>query len=140
MIANPNWFSPRKYSGWGLTPNCWQGWLYIVIIVLPLLILNKLSLPSTWSTVLTTVWALVFFLDFVHIFMNIKKDERDIAHEAIAERNAMWFIITALALGVIYQSSISIAKNNYQIDPIILIALVGATVVKAITNLYLRRK
>ncbi|HBP51445.1 MAG: hypothetical protein US68_C0003G0010 [Candidatus Shapirobacteria bacterium GW2011_GWE1_38_10] len=140
MIANPKWFSPRKYSGWGLTPNCWQGWAYIALIALPIIVISNLSLPASWSTIFIFIWATIFSLDFIHIFINMKKDERDIAHEAIAERNAMWFIVTALALGIAYQASISVVKNSYQVDPVILIALIGATIVKAITNFYLRNK
>lgn len=140
MIGNPKWFSPRKYSGWGLTPNCWQGWVYIAAIALPMAIISQLSLPGFWSTGIMLAWALVFAVDFVHIFLNIKKDERDILHEAIAERNALWFMLTALVVGISYQVASGIVGNNYQIDPVIIIALIGAVVVKAITNFYLRNK
>lgn len=27
MFGNPAWFRP-KTVGWGLTPVCWQGWIY----------------------------------------------------------------------------------------------------------------
>jgi hypothetical protein len=140
MIGNPKWFSPRKYSGWGLTPNCWQGWAYIALIALPVIIVSNLSLPGSWSTIIMLAWALIFSVDFIHIFINIKKDERDIAHEAIAERNAMWFIVSALAIGIGYQASLSVVKDSYQVDPVILIALFGGVLVKAITNFYLRNK
>lgn len=140
MIGNPKWFSPRKYTGWGLTPNCWQGWLYIAAIVLPIALINQISLPGSWSTILSLIWALVFTADFIHIFLNMKKDERDILHEAIAERNALWFMLTALSIGIAYQTASGVIKNHYQIDPVILIALVGAVIVKGITNFYLRHK
>lgn len=141
MIGNPKWFSSRKYSGWGLTPNCWQGWAYIAIITLPFALINQFSLPGSWSTIFSLIWSLIFAADFVHIFLNLKKDERDILHEAIAERNALWFILTALAVGIAYQISVGIAKNDTNnVDPVLIIALLGGLVVKAITNFYLRDK
>lgn len=140
MIANPKWFNQRKYSGWGLTPNCWQGWLYMAIVISPLIILSNISLPGQWSTILMFVWALIFIADFIDIFRKIKKDERDLAHEAIAERNAMWFMIAALVIGIGYQTAIGIINKTNQIDPIILIALFGSMAVKAVTHFYLRNK
>ncbi|MFA5025499.1 MAG: hypothetical protein WC503_03270 [Candidatus Shapirobacteria bacterium] len=140
MIGNPKWFSPRKYSGWGLTPNCWQGWAYIMIIALPMVVISKLSLPGNWSVIIMLIWGIIFSVDFIDIFIRMKKDERDTVHEAISERNALWFIIGALAIGIAYQASLSVTKNTYQVDPVILVALLGGTLVKAITNFYLRDK
>ncbi|MFA6007362.1 MAG: hypothetical protein WC784_01810 [Candidatus Shapirobacteria bacterium] len=140
MIGNPKWFSVRKYGGWGLTPNCWQGWAYIAAIALPMIIISNLSLSGMWPVALMIVWALIFSIDFIDIFLKIRKDERDIAHEAIAERNAMWFMVVSLAAGVAYQTATSAIKNSLQIDPVIIVALLGATLVKAITNFYLRNK
>jgi hypothetical protein len=140
MIGNPKWFSPRKYSGWGLSPNCWQGWAYIALIALPMVIISKLTLSGSLSTILMFTWAIIFSIDFIHIFINMKKDERDAAHEAISERNAMWFVITALALGIAYQASISAVNSAYQVDPVILIALFGGLIVKAASQFYLRNK
>lgn len=140
MIGNPKWFNQRKYTGWGLTPNCWQGWLYIAIAVTPLIILSNLSLPDTLSPILMGVWAILFIVDFIDIFRKIKKDERDTVHEAIAERNAMWFMIIALAVGVAFQVGQSVVAQKQEVDPVILIALIGAVVTKAITHFYLRNK
>jgi hypothetical protein len=140
MFANPKWFNQRKYSGWGLTPNCWQGWLYMFIAISPLIILSNISLPGMWAPGLMLLWSLIFIIDFIDIFRKIKKDERDIIHEAIAERNAMWFIIAALVAGVAYQTGVGIVKNNMEVDPVILIALFGSMFVKAVTHWYLRDK
>ncbi len=140
MFASPKWFSPRKYSGWGLTPNCWQGWAYIAIIAAPIIILSNLSLPGNWNTYLSVGWSLIFVVDFIDIFTKVKRDERDIAHEAIAERNAMWFVITSLAVGIAYQTSMGIIDQTNQVDPVILVALFGGLFVKAVTNFYLRDK
>jgi hypothetical protein len=134
MIAKSTWFSPRKFGGWGLTPNCWQGWAYIGIIVLLLAILGSIKLPGFWSTGLMLTVGIIFSLDFIDIFIHLKKDERDILHEALAERNAMWFMVATLGIGIAYQAS----SNN--IDPIILIALFGSMIIKAATHWMLHNK
>lgn len=140
MIANPKWFSPRKYSGWGLTPNCWQGWAYLAAAILPIIFISNLNLPGNLPTILMFVWTAVIAVDFIDIMVRTPRDERDTIHEALAERNAMWFMVTALAAGVIYQSSVSTANGTISIDPVILIALFGALAVKAATHWYLRDK
>lgn len=33
MIAQKEWFGRRKYTGWGVTPKTWQGWVYIAVAV-----------------------------------------------------------------------------------------------------------
>jgi len=140
MIADPKWFSPRKYGGWGATPNCWQGWAYIGLVILPFIIIPLLHLPGFWSTGLMIVWAIIFSFDLIHIMLNLKKDERDTIHEALAERNAMWFMVTILALGFAYQTAAGIINGVNQIDPIIIVAIFGALIVKAATHWYLRDK
>jgi len=140
MIAKSSWFSPRKYGGWGLTPNCWQGWAYIGFIALSMGIISNLKLPGFWSTGLMLALGIIFALDFIDIFVHLKKDERDVIHEAIAERNAMWFMVAALAVGIAYQTSVGIITKTTNIDPIIIIALVGSTIIKAMTHWYLRNK
>lgn len=140
MIGNPKWFNHRKYTGWGLTPNCWQGWAYIALIALPIFLINLLPIGGWIKTTIMFVWAIIFSIDFIDIMRKVKRDERDTLHEALAERNAMWFIITTLAVGAAFQAAQGIASQNVKIDPIILIALIGAVITKAITHLYLRNK
>lgn len=140
MFANPNWFSIRKYGGWGLTPNCWQGWAYIATIALPLIFINFLPLPEAYKPIIMFVWVGIFTLDFLIIMFRLKKDERESIHEALAERNAMWFMVATLIVGVAYQTASGIVKNIFEVDPIILVALGGAVIVKSATHLYLRDK
>lgn len=123
MIAKSSWFSVRKYSGWGLTPNCWQGWLYIVIAVLPVIFIK--------NQIFTYSWIALLVVDILDVFLHLRKDERDILHEAIAERNALWIIILILIIG-------SLVKQV--VDPIVIAALVGGTLAKAVTHWYLREK
>ena len=140
MIGNPKWFSIRKYGGWGLTPNCLQGWLYILVVIMPLVVLQITAMPEPIKAGITIAWTLIIFADIVDIMVRMKKDEREIIHEAIAERNAMWFMVTALAVGIVYQTGLGVIKQTYEIDPVVMIALGGATIVKAITHLYLKNK
>lgn len=131
MIGKAKWFSPRKYTGWGLTPSCWQGWVYTLAFVLPIAIINSLSIEPNLKNILTSILIGLFLLDIFHIMSQLKKDEREHLHEAIADRNALWFIIITLVVWVII-------KQN--LDPIYFIALIGAMLVKAGTHFYLRDK
>lgn len=140
MIAKSSWFSPRKYSGWGLTPNSWQGWLYLGVIALPLILINVLQLNSPGWTWFLYIWGGVFALDFIDLMIHVKRDERDVIHEAIAERNAMWFMVAALGAGIAYQVAVGIIHQTNQVDPVIIIALFGSLIVKAISNFYLKDK
>ncbi len=140
MIGNPKWFYPRKYTGWGLTPSCWQGWAYIFIFLIPVAIINSLSISQNNKQYFTIAWTGLLIADTIHIMSQIKKDERERLHEAISDRNALWFIITILAVGMIYQAANKSSCSINPIDPIILIALLGGTLIKAVTQFYLRDK
>ncbi len=131
MIGKSKWFSPRKYTGWGLTPNCWQGWAYTFAFILPIAIINSISIDPNLKNILTSVLIGLFLLDTFHIMSQLKKDEREKLHEAIADRNALWFIITVLVVWVII---------NQTLDPIYFVILIGAMLVKSLTHLYLRDK
>jgi len=123
MIGKSSWFSPRKYGGWGLTPNCWQGWLYVVIAVLPFVLIK--------NTPVHYFWLIVVSLDFVDIMLHLKKDERETLHEALAERNALWVMILILVAGSFIQK---------EVNPIVVFALIGSTIAKALTHFHLRDK
>jgi hypothetical protein len=56
MFGQPQWFRPKKI-GWGLSPICWQGWVYTVgwvsAIGLPFLVLTERHQPfeaAAWGT------------------------------------------------------------------------------------------
>jgi hypothetical protein len=131
MIANPKWFNVRKYSGWGLTPNCWQGWAYIIAFITPVIIINSLSLDQNLKNILSFILMVILVIDVLHIMTQIKKDERERLHEAIADRNALWFLLFGLIAWAFYQ-------QNF--DPILVGILLGATAIKALTQIYLRDK
>jgi cobalamin synthase len=131
MIGNPKWFCLRKYTGWGLTPVTWQGWLYIVVFIIPIAIINSIPLDQNIKNILTIVLAGLLIIEILHIMTQIKEDEREKLHGAIADRNALWFVIFML---LIY----FFIKQIF--DPLLLVALIGATLIRAGTQFYLRDK
>jgi hypothetical protein len=64
MLGNPKWFKRRKYSGWGLTPATWQGWMYFGILICSILFV---SLVTTWLKVQTVyqIGVILFMLAFI---------------------------------------------------------------------------
>ncbi|MFA5259072.1 MAG: hypothetical protein WC402_03265 [Candidatus Pacearchaeota archaeon] len=141
MIGKPEWFKRRKYSGWGVTPKTWQGWLYIAIVILPFALFQSLPFWDNPTRIaVTVIWAIFLLIDIFDIMIRMKKDERENRHEAVAERNALWAIMIILVIGLIYQVISSSLNNQVIFDPVIAIALIGAVIVKAISNFYLDRK
>ncbi len=131
MFANPKWFNLRKYSGWGLTPNCWQGWAYIFIYIISAVIVNSLSLDQNLKNIICSTIIGVLVADTLHIMTKIPRDERELLHEAIADRNSLWFLLFALIIWTLFK------RIN---DPILIFIILGTTAVKALTEIYLRDK
>ena len=141
MIGNPKWFKRRKYTGWGFTPKTWQGWIYILALIVPVILVTKLNILAGVQIIFLIIWAIIFIIDFIHISINLEKDERERIHEAISERNALWAILTVLVVGIAYQSASTAAMGGVpHVDPIILIAIVTGLMIKIISNIYLDRK
>lgn len=141
MIGRPEWFARRKYGGWGLTPRTWQGWAYILAMIVPLIVFQAFG---EWSDqvrfAVTGIWLTVLLVDVLDIMLRLKKDERERLHEALAERNAAWFMVVVLATGLAYETTVNAMQERVYADPFIVLALFGAVVVKAATNIYLDRK
>ena len=103
MIGKPEWFSRRKYGGWGLYPVSKEGWMYIALIMSPLFMFNFLPfLNDGVRFVLNVSWIVFIIIDILDIMFHLKKDEREIKHEAIAERNAAWTMVAILVIGLLY--------------------------------------
>jgi hypothetical protein len=139
VIGKPEWFARRKYTGWGITPKTWQGWLYIALVIIPFAVFQ--SLPY-WDIkirmIVTVIWVLFLMIDVFDIMIRMKKDERDKIHEAISERNALWAIMIVIVIGILYQIITSaIDQNMTKIDWFLLIALFAGVIVKSISNFYL---
>lgn len=141
MLGKPEWFRRRKYAGWGFFPKTFQGWIYLLVIIAGVFVIQVISGPNEEIKLIATfVWAGIFALDSIDIMIRMPRDEREKIHEAIAERNALWVMIIVLAVGIAYRAAQSALANHVYIDPVILIALFGGLLAKAVTNVYLDRK
>ena len=141
MIGKPSWFKIRKWGGWGITPDSWQGWVYLGVMIIPFAIFQ--ALPY-WSEELrsgvTAAWLLVLLVDVVDIMVRMKKDEREFMHEAVAERNAAWFMVAIITAYMVYQLISSGLRQELYIDPVLLTALFGGAAVKSLTHWRLKNK
>ena len=141
MLGRPEWFKRRKYSGWGVTPKTWQGWLYTAAILIPFLIFQ--SLPQ-WSnevrTYVTLGWVAFLILDIGHIMITLNKDERDNKIEALSERNAAWVMVLIIAVGILYQAISSGLKNDFRVDLFLVAALFGGMIAKSLSNIIIQRR
>jgi hypothetical protein len=135
VIGKPEWFERRKYSGWGLTPKTWQGWLYIIALMMPLAILTMFTfLTAEQQMVLALAWAAFMAIDVLDIMARLKKDEREEKHEALAERNAAWLMVAVLSCGLAFQAASSVASKTLAFDPFLALALFAGLAAKAFTN------
>lgn len=140
MLGKAEWFQKRKYGGWGLSPRTWQGWVYIFIFIGVLLGFHILPFWDTVTrTIFTATWALILFFDTLYIMATLQKDELERQHEAIAERNASWAMVTVLTVGILYQIISSGLEQSVVIDPFLAIALVGGLIVKSVSYIMLER-
>lgn len=140
MLGNPKWFKRRKYTGWGLTPATWQGWLYVGILICSVFCVSlltiwlKLQTPYQIGIILSMIAFII--VDTTDIAMKIGKDERETAHEALAERNAAWVMVIVLIGGIVFQSTVSLLRGILYVDPFMITALLGGIVAKGISNWY----
>jgi hypothetical protein len=141
LIAKSSWFKRRKYGGWGLTPNTWQGWLYITIIIGVFTLFQALPFwDDTIRMTATIIWLVFLFVDLTPLMIAVKKDELEYKIEAIAERNAAWAMSLILVFGLLYESILASMEGEIYINWIIATALIGGATIKSITNLYLEKK
>ncbi|MHA2343554.1 MAG: hypothetical protein ACXADW_16930 [Candidatus Hodarchaeales archaeon] len=141
MIGKPEWFKQRKYTGWGITPRTKEGYIYIAAMMGVLVLFLAIPALDTQTRIVgTIIWLIVVGLDSIDIMIHLKKDERSHIHEAIAERNAAWYMVIVLALGIAYQGITSGLQQRLYVDPILVIALIGGLIVKAVSNIYLDKK
>lgn len=141
MIAKPEWFERRKYLGWGVTPRTWQGWVYTLAIFVPLVIIQTMpNLDAQVRTGGTVFWVVFIVLDLLPIMVTRKKDEREYKNEAIAERNAAWFMVLVLVIGILYEIVISSLNQEFSPNWFMVLALLGGAVVKAVSSYNLDHK
>lgn len=140
MLGNPKWFKRRKYSGWGLTPATWQGWAYLGVLICSVcfvfLVTTWLEIQTFYQIGIVLFMLILITIDCLHIAFRMDKDERETAHEALAERNSAWVMGIVLAGGILFQSTISFLEGNLYVDPFIVTALVSGIIAKGISNWY----
>ncbi|KGP64254.1 hypothetical protein EP47_04175 [Legionella norrlandica] len=141
MFADPKWFTRRKYTGWGITPKTWQGWLYLAvwlaILMVAAYLMKSFHLSQLLQTIIMLAIVLILGIDALDIARKMDLDERERLHEAYAERNCCWAMVAVLSLGLIVQIIMSTKNNNLaDIDPFIVVGLIIGTIVKAISNWY----
>lgn len=128
MIANPKWFSIRKYGGWGVVPCTWQGWLYITAMILPFIFIKQ-------NSPIFFVWMAFILIDLGDVMVRMKKDERERNHEAMADRNACWIMIALILIDFFYEAIIG---QNFDFK--LMIILLAGGMAKTVTSWYLRDK
>ncbi len=124
----------------GLWPKKWQGWVYTVAVILPLVVFSYFEIDSVLMMTITLGWVGIFALDVIHIMAKLKKDEMERRIEALAERNAAWAMVAAIAVGIGYQAARSAIEGVERIDYFLIAALFAGVIAKAATNCYLERK
>lgn len=141
IIAKPEWFERRKYTGWGVNIKTWQGCVYIVGI-LALLIALQLIPDLTVETrlIFTGIWMAFLLIDLGDVMWKLKKDERERLHEAIAERNAAWAMMFILVIGLFIELLYNAYQQKIYVDPFIIVALAAGVLIKSITNYKLEKR
>ena len=140
MIGNPKWFVRRRYTGWGLMPKTWQGVVYIMAIAAVVAFIQVLALSENIKIALMVSWVILVLLDVLHIMASIKLDEREQKVDAIAERNAAWAMITAIAISILYVTTLGKELKGVELMPALIFPAVIGVVTKALSNIILDRR
>lgn len=140
MLGNPKCFKRRKYTGWGLNPVTWQGWVYIGVLIsivaftVAIMTRIELNLPTQMGILIALLT--VILINSINIVLRMDLDEREKAHESLAERNSAWVMVIVLGLGILFQSISSVIKGDIIIDPFLIAALIIGVLTKALSNWY----
>jgi len=141
MIARPEWFTRRKYGGWGVTPKTWQAWVYTAFVMGVLILIRAMPFwDDQQRLIITGVWVAFLMADIIPVMVTLHRDEREYKNEAIAERNAAWFMSMVLVLGVLVELMLSALNQEILIDWFLVIALIGGLMVKSVSNYVLDKR
>ncbi|MBU0978595.1 MAG: hypothetical protein ABIJ03_00565 [Patescibacteria group bacterium] len=141
MLGRPEWFTRRKYGGWGVKPTSWQGYMYIAFLILPFVFFQAVpSVNQDLRIQVTIVWLTILVTDVGRIMVNLPLSNKERQIEAYAERNALWAVIGVLVFGVLFQLLTSVLDQNMKVDWFIVGALGAGALVKSISNFILDRK
>lgn len=140
MLGNPKWFKRRKYTGWGLTPITWQGWVYVGALLFAVFFISALTtwlnVPTVYQIGIVLLVLAVIVLETVDISARINSDERETTHEALSERNAAWTMVVILMGGIVFQAIVSVLQGQLYVDPFIIAAVLGGVIAKGISSWY----
>lgn len=141
MLGKSDWFQKRKYGGWGITPQTWQGWVYILTFIAILLIFHLIPFWNDFQRLIFTgIWLLILSVDVIQIMIHLKKDELEKIQEAVAERNASWTMAFILTIGILYQLISSGLQEKIELDPFLALALAGGLIAKSLSYWKLEKK
>ena len=141
MFARREWFSRRKYGGWGVTPKDWRGIAYFIIMIGSLFIIQAiLPLTEIQRVYVSMVWLFILLIDIVPIMITVEKDEMEKRAEAISDRNAAWAMVFILLIGLLYEMVLGIQEETVRINWFILGALIMGALAKTITEIVIGRK
>jgi hypothetical protein len=139
MIAKQEWFNRRKYTGWGLSPKTWQGWVYILGFVGIVVGLQSMPIDATWKVRLTLVLVVCLLIDVFMAMAKVKLDEREREIEAIAERNASWTMVSTTAVTMIGSMLVGQEVVNQYFTMMLSLPLLTGVVAKGLTHYLLNR-
>ncbi len=139
MIAKQEWFNRRKYTGWGLSPKTWQGWLYIGGFVGIVVGLQNMPIEAVWKIRLTLILVACLLVDVFMAMAKIKLDEREQAVEALAERNASWTMVSTIALTIIGLVLLGQGAMSEYFTLTLALPLMTGVIAKGITHYLLNR-
>ena len=138
MLGNPKWFKRRKYTGWGLTPITWQGWVYVGALLCAIFFISTmtvwLNVPTVYQIGIVLLVLAVIVLETIDISARINSDERETVHEALSERNAAWTMAVILMGGIVFQAIVSVLHGQLYMDPFIIAAVLGGVIAKGISS------
>ncbi len=141
IIAKPEWFGIRKYTGWGVSIKTWQGAAYIAGMISLLIVIQLIPNLSTESRlIITGIWMAFLLIDMADVTWKLKKDERERIHEAIAERNAAWGMMVVIVIGTLIELTYYALQQKIYVDPFLIGALIVGVIIKSVTNYKLERE
>lgn len=140
MIAKSEWFTRRKYTGWGLSPKSWQGYAYVIAIAA--LAASIQALPIVENTkIIFTIGLVVFILiDVLQVMASLHLDEREQKIEAISERNASWTMVASTVLVILYTGTIGRELKGIELMPILILPVITGVIAKGLSNYILENR
>lgn len=141
MLAKAQWFQKRKYTGWGINPRTWQGWVYIACFISLMVFIQSVPFLGVLLKNIFSIVLIAFFLvDTLKVMASLDKDELEEKNEAMAERNAAWAMVIILTIGILYQAIPRGAENINGVDPFLIATLIVGFAVKATSYLIFEKK